>query len=124
MDNLIFNDRGDVAAVLDWELSTLGDPLSDLAYVRKNDDAWTLLLDRIIMYLEVILQMPGIVCLGLYVMYACMHCVEPDVLPPAPDKRLHEGPRGLRSRGPGHPLHRLRRPGLRRGPRDRLPGPP
>ena len=42
MDNLIFNasdglpgsnKRGKVAAVLDWELSTLGDPFADLAYV-------------------------------------------------------------------------------------------
>lgn len=33
LDNLIFsNDSSDVAAVLDWELSTLGDRLSDLAY--------------------------------------------------------------------------------------------
>jgi acyl-CoA dehydrogenase family protein 10 len=33
MDNLIFNiDEDTVAAVLDWELSTLGDRLSDLAY--------------------------------------------------------------------------------------------
>lgn len=34
LDNLIFDkeDPGKVLAVLDWELSTLGDPLSDLAY--------------------------------------------------------------------------------------------
>ena len=34
MDNLIFdeNDPDKVLAVLDWELSTLGDPLSDAAY--------------------------------------------------------------------------------------------
>ena len=34
VDNLIFDadDPGQVKAVLDWELSTLGDPLSDAAY--------------------------------------------------------------------------------------------
>lgn len=33
MDNMIFaHDRQDVIAVLDWELSTLGHPLADLAY--------------------------------------------------------------------------------------------
>ena len=32
VDNLLFDDSGKVVAVLDWELSTLGHPLSDLAY--------------------------------------------------------------------------------------------
>ncbi|KAK2080362.1 hypothetical protein QBZ16_000215 [Prototheca wickerhamii] len=33
LDNMVLDARsGDVLAVLDWELSTLGDPLSDLAY--------------------------------------------------------------------------------------------
>ncbi len=31
-ENLIFGTSGSVAAVIDWELSTLGDPLGDLAY--------------------------------------------------------------------------------------------
>jgi|SRR5579859_1950865 len=37
IDNLIFApDRGTVSAVLDWELSTLGDPLADFAYLAMN----------------------------------------------------------------------------------------
>jgi len=33
MDNLIFAvGKAEVVSVLDWELSTLGDPISDLAY--------------------------------------------------------------------------------------------
>lgn len=31
-ENLIFNETGRITAVIDWELSTLGDPLGDLAY--------------------------------------------------------------------------------------------
>lgn len=38
IDNMIFaSDRPEVLAVLDWELSTLGDPLADFAYVSM---AW------------------------------------------------------------------------------------
>lgn len=38
IDNMIFaKDRPEVLAVLDWELSTLGDPLADFAYVAM---AW------------------------------------------------------------------------------------
>ncbi len=37
IDNLIFADEGaKVAAVLDWELSTLGDPLADFTYLLMN----------------------------------------------------------------------------------------
>jgi aminoglycoside phosphotransferase (APT) family kinase protein len=37
IDNMIFvPDRGEVRAVLDWELSTLGDPLADFAYLAMN----------------------------------------------------------------------------------------
>ncbi|MBV8850349.1 MAG: phosphotransferase family protein [Methylobacteriaceae bacterium] len=37
IDNMIFHgDRPQVAAVLDWELSTLGDPLADFTYVLMN----------------------------------------------------------------------------------------
>jgi aminoglycoside phosphotransferase (APT) family kinase protein len=33
LDNLIFHpDRPEIAAILDWELSTLGDPIADFAY--------------------------------------------------------------------------------------------
>ena len=34
LDNAIVNDEGHVAAVLDWEMSTLGDPLADLGIMR------------------------------------------------------------------------------------------
>ncbi len=33
LDNLIYRPDGTVAAVLDWELSTLGDPLADFSYL-------------------------------------------------------------------------------------------
>ena len=37
IDNLIFAlDRPEVAAVLDWELATIGDPLADFAYFAMN----------------------------------------------------------------------------------------
>jgi len=37
IDNMIFHaDKPQVAAVLDWELSTLGDPLADFTYVLMN----------------------------------------------------------------------------------------
>lgn len=37
IDNMIFHkDRAEVAAVLDWELSTLGDPLADFTYFLMN----------------------------------------------------------------------------------------
>ncbi len=37
IDNIIFApDQGEARAVLDWELSTLGDPLADFAYLAMN----------------------------------------------------------------------------------------
>ena len=37
IDNLIYaSDRPEVLAVIDWELSTLGDPLADFAYLAMN----------------------------------------------------------------------------------------
>jgi aminoglycoside phosphotransferase (APT) family kinase protein len=37
IDNIIFApDHGEVCAVIDWELSTLGDPLADFAYLVMN----------------------------------------------------------------------------------------
>ncbi len=37
LDNIVFHpDRPAVAAVLDWELSTLGDPLADFSYLLMN----------------------------------------------------------------------------------------
>jgi aminoglycoside phosphotransferase (APT) family kinase protein len=36
--NTMISDEGDVAAVLDWEIATLGDPLADFAYALN---AWT-----------------------------------------------------------------------------------
>ena len=34
LDNTMVSDDGDIAAVLDWEMSTLGDPLADLGILR------------------------------------------------------------------------------------------
>jgi aminoglycoside phosphotransferase (APT) family kinase protein len=34
LDNAIMNDKGDVVAVLDWEMATLGDPLTDLGILH------------------------------------------------------------------------------------------
>ncbi|CAN5776377.1 phosphotransferase family protein [soil metagenome] len=47
LDNLIFTPDGDVAAVVDWELCTLGDPLADLGIVCSywadpDDTFWSL----------------------------------------------------------------------------------
>lgn len=37
IDNLIYApDRPDILAIIDWELSTLGDPLADFAYLAMN----------------------------------------------------------------------------------------
>lgn len=36
IDNIIFGADGEVRAVLDWELSTLGDPMADLSYLLMN----------------------------------------------------------------------------------------
>jgi len=43
LDNLIFApDKASVAAVIDWELATIGDPLADLAYLMMN---WIMPID-------------------------------------------------------------------------------
>lgn len=36
LHNMIVTPQGDVAAVIDWEISTLGDPLADLAYLLNS----------------------------------------------------------------------------------------
>lgn len=36
LGNLIFGDRAEVAAVLDWEMATSGDPLADLGYLTAT----------------------------------------------------------------------------------------
>jgi aminoglycoside phosphotransferase (APT) family kinase protein len=36
LGNMLVDEKGQVAAVLDWELCTLGDPLADLGYVLNN----------------------------------------------------------------------------------------
>jgi aminoglycoside phosphotransferase (APT) family kinase protein len=41
--NVMFDERGSVAAVLDWEIGTLGDPLADFAYALN---AWIEPADR------------------------------------------------------------------------------
>ena len=47
LDNLVAGPDGEVRAVLDWELCTLGDPLADLGllmvYWSEPDDAWAAL---------------------------------------------------------------------------------
>ena len=46
LDNAIVSDDGRIAAVLDWEMSTLGDPLADLGILRmywRDRDADTAL---------------------------------------------------------------------------------
>jgi aminoglycoside phosphotransferase (APT) family kinase protein len=49
LDNMILSDRGEVAAVVDWELCTLGDPLADvgllLVYWSEPGDELTPLVD-------------------------------------------------------------------------------
>ena len=50
LDNCMVDDDGDVIAVLDWELCTLGDPLADvgllMVYWTEPDDERAVLLDR------------------------------------------------------------------------------
>jgi aminoglycoside phosphotransferase (APT) family kinase protein len=47
LDNVVLNDAGEVRAILDWELCTLGDPLADvgllLDYWTESDDAMSVL---------------------------------------------------------------------------------
>src|SRR3954451_5255832 len=49
LDNMILSDSGEVAAVVDWELCTLGDPLADvgmlMVYWAEEGDEFTSLLD-------------------------------------------------------------------------------
>ncbi len=43
LDNLLFDDRDRPVAVLDWEMATLGDPLTDIALMLTYDRLGTLL---------------------------------------------------------------------------------
>jgi aminoglycoside phosphotransferase (APT) family kinase protein len=47
MDNVVLDDRGEVRAILDWELCTLGDPLADvgllMVYWADHDDPFSAL---------------------------------------------------------------------------------
>jgi aminoglycoside phosphotransferase (APT) family kinase protein len=59
LDNCIVNDDGRIAAVLDWEICTLGDPLADLgllmAYYTGPDDessAWQAQANRVKVFLN------------------------------------------------------------------------
>jgi aminoglycoside phosphotransferase (APT) family kinase protein len=36
IDNVVFDERGTLTAVLDWELATLGDPLADFSYLAMQ----------------------------------------------------------------------------------------
>ena len=54
LDNCLVSPQGEVAAVLDWEISTLGDPLADLgillAYWSEQDDQFLPLGDAATIY--------------------------------------------------------------------------
>ena len=50
LDNTVLNDRGEVSAILDWEICTLGDPMADvgllLVYWAEPGDASAALLGQ------------------------------------------------------------------------------
>ena len=54
--NCLFSQSGELTAVLDWEIATLGDPLADLAY---SINAWTEPTDRIADGVDAPTVLPG-----------------------------------------------------------------
>ncbi|MCU1394853.1 MAG: hypothetical protein JWM34_3281 [Ilumatobacteraceae bacterium] len=54
--NLLFSAAGDVTAVLDWEIATLGDPLADFAY---SITAWADPGDPRLEYIDIPTALPG-----------------------------------------------------------------
>ena len=54
--NCLFGDDGKIAAVVDWEISTLGDPLADLAYALNQ---WSEVDDELLPGADPVTAMPG-----------------------------------------------------------------
>jgi aminoglycoside phosphotransferase (APT) family kinase protein len=56
LDNMILTDEGEVAAVVDWELCTLGDPLADVGMLIVY---WAKASDQLIPLIDPATKLPG-----------------------------------------------------------------